>query len=185
MVYLRHVVKDKINSSLDLFLLALIDSGVSTAYAFKEKAGLSVGATLPAVRRLVKSGFVVRGEKLERNRQNLELTTTGKSELQNSMKHFLIDYQDHPPGDSGSVLRICAMALTNGKKLGAMKLLVAAAQDRKKRTRSLAQERSGSFAQTNLASIYLQMSKRCAAANLNAESEAFSSIIHQVSKRPK
>jgi hypothetical protein len=36
-------------TDLDIFILALIDSGVSTPYEFQKAAGLSQGATIPAL----------------------------------------------------------------------------------------------------------------------------------------
>jgi hypothetical protein len=38
---------------LDLFVLALIKSGVSTPYVLQKEAGLSPGATIPAIRRFL------------------------------------------------------------------------------------------------------------------------------------
>ena len=37
--------KSPLPSSLDIFLLSLIDSGVTTSYAMREQAGISVGAS--------------------------------------------------------------------------------------------------------------------------------------------
>ena len=63
----------EINSSLDLFLLGLIQSGVNTPYLLRERARLSVGATLPALERLQKNRFISRSEKGLRNKQEFEL----------------------------------------------------------------------------------------------------------------
>jgi len=49
-------------SDLDPFVLALIDSGVSTPYELKAAAGLSPGATIPSLRRLLEEELVVQGK---------------------------------------------------------------------------------------------------------------------------
>ncbi len=48
-------------TDLDEFVLALIDSGVSTPYALQKAAGLSQGATIPALQRLLDARLVRRG----------------------------------------------------------------------------------------------------------------------------
>lgn len=178
LVYLRRVVKPKITSSLDLFLLALIESGVSTAYAFKEQAGLSVGATLPALRRLEKYGFLVRGEKLDRNRQDLELTRAGKRELKSATERFLRDYQRQSPPDTESVLRICALALANRKTRAAIKILSLAAKEWSIR----ADETPGRSSEpvADMAASYGKMSAFCGAAACSAQAEALSLILQEL-----
>ena len=44
-------------TDLDLFVLALIDSRISTPYEFQKVAGLSPGATIPALQILLDAGF--------------------------------------------------------------------------------------------------------------------------------
>jgi hypothetical protein len=48
-------------TDLDLFVLALIDSGVSTPYEFQKAAGHSQGATIPALQRLLDARLVRQG----------------------------------------------------------------------------------------------------------------------------
>jgi DNA-binding PadR family transcriptional regulator len=50
-------------SDLDLFVLALIQSGLSTPYALQREAGLSPGATIPAIQRMLDAGFVRQGDR--------------------------------------------------------------------------------------------------------------------------
>jgi hypothetical protein len=45
-------------TDLDLFVLALVADGISTPYELQKAAGLSQGATIPTLRRLLKEGFV-------------------------------------------------------------------------------------------------------------------------------
>jgi hypothetical protein len=49
-------------TDLDLFILALIDSGISTPYEFQKAASLSQGATIPALQRLLEARLVRQGK---------------------------------------------------------------------------------------------------------------------------
>jgi hypothetical protein len=54
-------VRDKRRKTdLDLFVLALVDSGVATPYALQMTAGLSPGATIPVLQRLTEAGLGAR-----------------------------------------------------------------------------------------------------------------------------
>jgi DNA-binding PadR family transcriptional regulator len=59
---------------LDLFVLALIASGVVTPYELKTAAGLSPGATIPALARLLKAGFVLQDKPGPRGRADHKIT---------------------------------------------------------------------------------------------------------------
>ena len=50
-------------TDLDFFVLALIDGGVSTPYELQKEAGLSQGATNPALQRLLAARFVRQGKR--------------------------------------------------------------------------------------------------------------------------
>jgi DNA-binding PadR family transcriptional regulator len=45
-------------SVLDLFILSLLDRGLETSYTLQRTGGLSVGSTVPALRRLEEAGLV-------------------------------------------------------------------------------------------------------------------------------
>ena len=45
-------------TDLEVFVLALIEAGISTCYEMQKSAQLSIGATNPVLERLLKSGFV-------------------------------------------------------------------------------------------------------------------------------
>jgi hypothetical protein len=47
---------------LELFVLTLIEDGVSTPYEPQQAARLSLGATIPALRRLLEGGLVLLGK---------------------------------------------------------------------------------------------------------------------------
>ena len=49
-------------NDLDLFVLALIVSGISIPYELKTAAGLSPGATIPALRRMLEEALIRKGK---------------------------------------------------------------------------------------------------------------------------
>ena len=50
---------------LDLFILSLLDRGLETPYDLQRQGGLSLGSTVPALRRLETAGLVRKREALE------------------------------------------------------------------------------------------------------------------------
>ena len=101
----------EINSSLDLFLLGLIQSGVNTPYLFHERTRLSVGATLPALERLERNGLISRAENGLRNKQEFAVTATGRRAFGSQLVRILQEYRGRPPSDYESVFRVASLAL--------------------------------------------------------------------------
>lgn len=81
-------------SSLEVFILALISKGYRTMYDLQRAAGLSVGATTPALARLSKARLVTK--KILGRRHEFSLTKSGERVLgQWSMPSArLTDYDD-------------------------------------------------------------------------------------------
>jgi DNA-binding PadR family transcriptional regulator len=98
-------------NDLDLFVLALIDSGISTPYDFQKAAGLSQGATIPALRRLLDARFIVEAKPGPRGRTDRKITAEGRRCLKRSWKD-LID--DGPSGNLDADLRVALLALWVG-----------------------------------------------------------------------
>ena len=98
-------------TDLDLFVLALIDSGVSTPYEFQKTAGLSQGATIPALQRLLDARLVRRGEAGARGRTDHQVTAAGKRLLKDG---WLALIEEGPSGDVDSDLRVALLALLGG-----------------------------------------------------------------------
>ena len=98
-------------NDLDLFVLALIESGLSTPYALKTGAGLSPGATIPALERLMKARFVLPGKSGPRGRTDHRITREGRRYLRNGWQ-ALID--EGPGGDLDADLRVALLALFVG-----------------------------------------------------------------------
>jgi DNA-binding MarR family transcriptional regulator len=122
-------------TSLDLFLLGLIREGLTSAYEFRERAAVSVGASLPALRRLEEMGYIRRGKLLSRNRRELKLTALGQKQLRTGIRTYLKLYQQTPPSDGESILRICSLAMWAGKHSAARRLLSAASAAKKQAAR--------------------------------------------------
>ena len=98
-------------TDLDLFILALIDGGVSTPYELQKAAGLSQGATIPALRRLLEARLVRQGKPGARRRADYKVTAAGKKTLKAGWQP-LIDAG--PSGDIDADLRVALLAIRGG-----------------------------------------------------------------------
>jgi DNA-binding PadR family transcriptional regulator len=98
-------------TDLDLFVLALIDSGVSTPYELQKTAGLSQGATIPALQRLLDARLVRQGKPGARGRTAYQATAAGKRLLKDG---WLALIEEGPSGDIDSDLRVALLALLGG-----------------------------------------------------------------------
>jgi DNA-binding PadR family transcriptional regulator len=93
---------------LEAFLLALIARGLKTPYDFMTSAGISPGASIPALGRLESAGYVRKGEGGARNRQEYEATGKGQAFLEQSWREI---FQAPPTGDLDTVIRTASLAL--------------------------------------------------------------------------
>ena len=98
-------------TDLDLFVLALIDSGVSTPYELQKTAGLSQGATIPALQRLLDTRLVRQGKPGARGRTDYQVTAAGNRLLKDG---WLALIDAGPSGDVDSDLRVALLALQGG-----------------------------------------------------------------------
>ena len=155
-------------TSLELFLLELIKEGANTPYLLKEKAGVSVGAALPALNRLADRGLIRRGTASARNRQEYELTAAGRKASTLALEELLEAAIGTPPSDTDSLLRVIALALAEHKKKDAVEILSRAVQARA----SLARARTGKTLYTengDLATLYRALAGAWDLARLRAE----------------
>jgi DNA-binding PadR family transcriptional regulator len=100
-------------SDLDLFVLVLIDSGISTPYEFQKSAGLSPGATIPALQRLLKAGCVRQGKPGSRGRTNHSITPAGRKFLKSGWRILI---EEGPSGDLDADLRVALLVMWAGGK---------------------------------------------------------------------
>ena len=98
-------------TDLDLFVLALIADGVATPYELKQHAGLSPGATIPALDRLLQTGMVRQDKPGARGRIEYLVTRAGAKSLRTSW-HALVE--KGPSGDLDSDLRVALLACWSG-----------------------------------------------------------------------
>jgi DNA-binding PadR family transcriptional regulator len=170
----------EINSSLDLFLLGLIQSGVNTPYLFRERARLSVGATLPALERLEKNRFISRSEKGMRNKQEFELTDSGKRALNSALSRMLEEYQLRPPSDNESIFRVASLALAAGKATDAVAVLNAGSTARAEAPAVNSRQISDS---ADLPSTYTAFLAACDSARKKAEARVIFNLASSLSRR--
>ena len=119
-------------SSLEMFMLALISQGLTTTYALQSEAGLSLGASVPGLKRLEDAGFVTR--KISGRRHEFTLTRTGKAALATwdaDQGRFPTEFED--------VLRT-AFLTGLSKKAGASELFRQAAKARRRSAEELEEE---------------------------------------------
>jgi len=100
-------------SDLDLFVLALVADGVSTPYRMQVDAGLSPGATIPALRRLKRQRLVKPTSVGPRGRIEYLSTATAAPTLHKSWTPLL---EAGPTGDLEADLRIAILALREGNQ---------------------------------------------------------------------
>ena len=98
-------------NDLDLFVLALLDSGISTPYDLKQLAGLSPGATIPAMRRLISQKLVIAGNAGARGRLAYKAKAEGRQYLRTAWRKLV---EAGPSGDLDADLRVALLAFLVG-----------------------------------------------------------------------
>lgn len=168
-------MKTRAASSLELFLLALIDSGLTTPYEFHRQAGISVGASLPALRSLLQQKLIIRGRQGERRRMEYSLTERGSSFLKKSRTENFPELQDLQ-----AALRLAVIAHLTGRRVQALQLL--------REYRSGMEVRSAPQVETDLespASMYKWMLSVRERHQGKAELQALSEIIKVLKHRQR
>jgi DNA-binding PadR family transcriptional regulator len=156
-------------TDLDLFILALIDSGVSTPYEFQKAAGLSQGATIPALQRLLEARLVRQGKPGIRGRTGYKVSAAGRKLLKDGWISLI---EAGPSGDLDSDLRVALLAIwgSGDRRLAADFLRQSA--DKKMESIAAAELTAGSVADIPLARWYTDLRSETAMALLTAESKA-------------
>jgi len=125
---------------LEMFLLGLVKGGLITPYDWQAKGRISLGASLPAVRRLVDAGLLKQVAKGPRGRHEFGLTDKGWDEL-DQLDRYLDDAADQPLGDLESVVRLACLAMIVRRPRTAKKLLLEGSEEHRHRAR-LARKRA-------------------------------------------
>ena len=127
---------------LDMFLLGLVKGGLITSYDWQSKAKTSLGASLPAIRRLLRAGLLRKAGEGPRGRHEFALTLKGRDELDN-LYRYVDDSIDQSFGDLESVLRLACLA-TIIDDAGTAKSLLLEARDTHRGRARLAEKRATS-----------------------------------------
>lgn len=93
-------------SILDLYLLSLFDRGLETPYDLQRQAGVSLGSSVPALRRLEAAGFIKKRMTVpasNRPRHSYQLSPAGRRLARSGWVSLL---KDQPPGDFDAVLKL-------------------------------------------------------------------------------
>jgi DNA-binding PadR family transcriptional regulator len=165
-------------STLDLFLLRLIDSGIDTPYQFRERVGLSVGATLPALKRLEAAGLIDRKAKALRNKQQYTITRAGRHHLRSHMQISFHQIENQRFADSESVLRMVSLAASADETKAALTCLRLAVQDRQRRATHLL---NSTYHGTDLAGRYSRWISLIQSARFKVEADTLAAIGSELS----
>jgi DNA-binding PadR family transcriptional regulator len=165
-------------TDLDLFILALIDGGVSTPYELQKAAGLSQGATIPALQRLLEARFVRQGKPGARGRTDYKATAAGKKLVRDG---WLLLIEAGPSGDLDSDLRVALLAIWAGgdRRLAADFLR----QCGNLKMESVAATELTSDVVAPLARWYTDLRSSTAKALLAAEGEAIRAMVDSLPRR--
>jgi DNA-binding PadR family transcriptional regulator len=160
-------------SVLDLYILSMIDRGCQTPYHLHREGGLSLGASSPALARLLKAKLVARLEEENANRRprhQYTLTAQGRRMARTGWQPYLSGAR--PPNDLDSVLRIADMsAYYKGERSQIVRLLKSVGDQR-----MIKAEQSSLRLRNSELIIYARLRDRCDAARLAAEGSALIGI---------
>jgi DNA-binding PadR family transcriptional regulator len=120
---------------LDLFVLTMLDRGVSTPYDLQHQAGLSQGAAIPALRRLTRAKLVEKAAEqsaTKRPRHRYTLTAKGLGTIQCHAHRLLADFE--PSSGLDTILRTVDMSVHYGAPRSAIVEALERAADKRTAT---------------------------------------------------
>lgn len=172
-------------SDLRAFVIALLLEGVSTPYELQSLAGLSQGATVPTLQRLIEDGHVRARRPGARGRMAYVVTRIGKKWLEAIWPSLL---QQGASGDLESDLRVFLIAVRVGKDgKQAEAFLRSALAFRRESLAQLERKIGQEGSEAWLADQYVRLRSTAAVAMLKAELKTIDSILDGLrdSRRPK
>ncbi len=114
-------------TTLELLVLGLVKQGIKTAYELKARAGISVGASHPLLKRLEQAGLLrCRRAQSGRHRQEFMLSAQGRALLKTATARQIRKARSEPPWDTESLLRIAAIGILSGRPREAKAVLAGA-----------------------------------------------------------
>jgi DNA-binding PadR family transcriptional regulator len=99
-------------SNLELFILALVKEGLATPYQLMARAGISLGGSLPALRRLREADLISESKTMARRAKKFTILPAGRKALVEGLKDQLSSH----PTDLESMLRIACLAWMAGSE---------------------------------------------------------------------
>ncbi len=170
-------------ADLELFLLALIRAEVNTPYALHTAAGLSLGATVPALKRLEQAGYLRRGQPGTRGRTEFEITDSGKRYLKSGWRPLL----ECIPADMDAIIRTVSLAFlgaVNKKSIAAyLRRAAGTKTSESKRRRRDADDLSASATTLGHIEVHRWMSSTQASERLAAEAKVLRRFAKSILRR--
>jgi DNA-binding PadR family transcriptional regulator len=165
-------------SILDSYILSLLERGLETPYELQRQGGLSLGASTPALRRLLKAKLVTRDEKASatnRPRHVYKVTRSGGETARLAWKPFL--GTENLPPDLDSVLRIIDLATYYRADRGKIAAFVTRAANQR---RLLAEQSASARSYDTEGIAHLTMRNRFDGDRWSAEALALHDLAKQV-----
>lgn len=177
----REVRTEAQRSSLEVFILALVNKGLTTSYALQREAGLSLGATVPALKRLLDAGLVTKKE--VGRRREFALTPDGQKSM------WTWDASARLPTDLDDIVRTAFLAslVVRDKDLPA-KMLRQAAKTRRRLAEQECEVAERLQPRVGIKfdlSAYQWARAMCGAARLTAEQAVLNKIAATVERKRK
>jgi DNA-binding PadR family transcriptional regulator len=167
-------------SVLDLYVLSMLDRGVTTPYDLQHHAGLSQGAAIPALRRLSTARLIHKTEEespTKRPRHRYALTGNGRRVVRSQALRLLTNAEYSSNLDS--MLRVADIALYYGvPRLRVVKALESAADERD----AIASEPSMPHDDDNAVGLYIAFRRMFDRARLTAEAQTLRRMARRVGR---
>jgi DNA-binding PadR family transcriptional regulator len=170
------------STSLELFILAMVQLGLATPYELKTKAGLSLGSTVPALARLLEDGLVKASEEGARKSRKFSITTKGSKKLAREWAGHLATDQT----DLDSILRIAYLAWLHGDMKACQEFMKRSADGLRGWAGSIraeAERMAGKVGTEPDCNAFLWMRKHCEAVRADADAAALTELSAQIGKR--
>lgn len=169
------------SSVLDIFILSLLDRGYETTYDLQRQAGLSLGSTVPALRRLEGKRLITRDETFTpgaRPKHSFALTSAGRKLARSGWKAFL---ESERTDDLDAILRIVELARANDTHPAEIRKLL----EFSSRTRFESARNQGRVAEAEKSQDYASMRSRWNRARLEAEGKFLADMAKEYGKLTK
>lgn len=161
---------------LDLYVLSMLDRGVQSLYELQKAGGISLGASTPALKRLVKGGYVEEASRErtgKRVRIRFSLTPSGRKQARSAWRSWLPPQTT--PSDLDALLRLADIATHYGYPEGKLSKLFSHLAEIRQQLAKAA--RDGTLGlRGNSALTYKGLRSSCDAERLRAEAKALRAI---------